>query len=161
MSVCNNHVFKLGFILVLIFKVVHAQENPEQLKEHLVSVLPEIIVTAPDILPATDGPYILEPDSIDIDWDLLQSGNMINSIASSIEGIGEEGSKKYRFVKFTVRDKNEKEHHLFTFICITSLKKDLEDRVTLYFKTMVNPESHTKYAVIIEKYFSGYVHEFR
>lgn len=160
MSFFSNHVFKLSLFLIFIAQPIHAQENGSQLKEHLIAVLPELIKTAPNILPAVDAPYTLEPDSIDVVWNLFKSGNLITSITSSIESIRDDGSKKYRFVKYTVRDKNEKEHHLFSYICITSLKNELDDHVRLYFQTLVNPESNEKYAVVIEKYFSGYVHEF-
>ncbi len=160
MSFFNNHVFKLVLFIALATQAAHAQEDQEQLKEYLVSVLPGMIETVPNILPATDGPYTLEPDSIDIVWNLMHSGNLIHSIATSIEGIGDEGSKKYRFVKYMVRDRNEKEHQLFTMIRITSLKKELDDNVTLYFKTLINPETHMKYAVVLEKYFKDYVNVF-
>jgi hypothetical protein len=156
----NNHVFRVILFVIFASQISHAQENQEQLEEYLIAVLPGMVEKAPNILPASDGPYTLESDSIDIVWNLFQSGNLIYSIATSIEGIGDEGSKKYRFVKYTVRDKNEHEHQLFTMIRITSLKKELDDHITLYFKTLINPETQTKYAVVLERYFKDYVNLF-
>ena len=158
--------FIINIVIILVLAVsvcfghtAHAQENDEQLNAYLTTELPVLIKTeSADIVPA--GAHLV-PDSIDIDWSWVRTGNIVTSLSNSISTIGEEGSRKFRFVQFTVVDDHRTERDLYAFIVITSVKTELSgSQVSRCVKTYVNPKTQETYAIMFEPYFQRYVHVF-
>jgi hypothetical protein len=61
-------------------------------------------------------------------------------------------------VKFVAKATNGNEYKLFSLICISDLQTDLDAPLPPLGEKFVNPESHEPYLLMVDKYFSGFVH---
>lgn len=144
------------FAILLSSKLGFAQENEEQLKTYLETNLPKIIAIE------SYQNYHLLNDSIDVAWNWGHTGNVLASIGNSIHGAGKEGSSKNRFAQFYIEDSAGNQRRLCSMIYITSLENEVGSlpNHALFTQTFINPDTQTKYSIMIKSYFKRYATAF-